>query len=102
MPPPSQLSIATSAVTRLLKEETTYRRELEGQEKRLRQMQEADNDDENRDFNLKQEVSLPTLFTCIPFSKSNLVSSTKRIRDAGWENPLNRGSQCGKKGHQHV
>lgn len=56
MPPPSQLSIATSAVNRLLKEEVTYRNELANQEKRLKQMQEAEDGDENREFNLKQEV----------------------------------------------
>ena len=56
MPPPSQLSIATSAVNRLLKEEVTYRTELANQEKRLTQMEEDKGDDENREFGLKQEV----------------------------------------------
>lgn len=83
MPAPSQLSIATSAVTRLLKEETTYRRELEGQEKRLRHMQEAEDDDENRDFNLKQEVSLPTLstsFSIVPISHIQILDFLRKIK----------------------
>ena len=56
MPSPSQLSIATSAVNRLLKEEVTYRKELAGQEQRLKQMQDTKDDDENREFSLEQEV----------------------------------------------
>ena len=56
MPAPSRLSIATSAVNRLLKEEITYRKELSSQEERLRQMQETNDNDENREFNLNQEV----------------------------------------------
>ena len=57
MPSPSQLSIATSAVNRLLKEEVTYRKELTSQEQRLKKLEDsAANDDENREFNLAQEV----------------------------------------------
>ena len=61
MPSPSQLSIATSAVNRLLKEEVTYRKELADQEQRLKQMQDAKDDDENRDFNIEQGVRTPFL-----------------------------------------
>lgn len=66
MPPPSQLSIATSAVDRLLKEEVTYRQELANQEKRLVQMQDAKDGDENREFNLKQEVIFCYVISLLP------------------------------------
>ena len=57
MPSPSQLSIATSAVNRLLKEEVTYRKELTSQEERLKKLEEsAPDDDENRQFTLDQQV----------------------------------------------
>ena len=65
MAPPSQLSIATASVIRLLKEETSYRTELEGQRKRLQILEAAesgdddDDDDEekgNRAWNIRQEV----------------------------------------------
>lgn len=58
MAPPSQLSIATSSVLRLLKEEASYRTELEGQKKRLQTLETASGDDEegNRAWNIGQEV----------------------------------------------
>ncbi|KAL8692698.1 MAG: hypothetical protein Q9218_002319 [Villophora microphyllina] len=56
MPPPSPLAIASSSVQRLLKEETTYRTELESQEKRLRKLEnDSGEDDGNREFQIKQE-----------------------------------------------
>lgn len=65
MPPPSQLSIATSSVNRLLKEETSYRTELEGQHKRLEALQSQTGDDEegNRAWNIGQQVWQPTHVT---------------------------------------
>ena len=58
MAPPSQLSIATASVIRLLKEETSYRTELEGQRKRLHILQAESGDDEegNRAWNIGQEA----------------------------------------------
>ena len=60
MAPPSQLSIATSSVTRLLKEEVSYRTELEGQQKRLQKLEAGEGDDEegNRAWYIAQEVTL--------------------------------------------
>lgn len=59
MAPPSQLSVATSSVNRLLKEEVSYRRELEGQHKRLKALESETGDDEegNRAWNVGQQVS---------------------------------------------
>ena len=65
MVPPSQLSIAISSITRLLKEESSYRTELAAQQKRLEQLQteagagDAEEGEEkgNQEFRLRQEVS---------------------------------------------
>ena len=79
MPAPSPLSIATSAVNRLLKEESTYRKELAGQEERLRRLEGKDakggggggDEEGNREFSLKQEVSLHFSFPSFPPSSSS-------------------------------
>lgn len=59
MPAPTPLAIVTSSVQRLLKEEATYRTELESQERRLRNLQaETEDEDGNRGFLIGQEVSV--------------------------------------------
>lgn len=57
MAPRSQLEITTSSVTRLVKEEASYHKELQQQYERIKKL-EADTagDDENREYTLKQEV----------------------------------------------
>ena len=54
MPAPSQLAIATSVVTRLVKEEASYHKELDQQKARIAKL-EANNGDE---YELRQEVRL--------------------------------------------
>jgi hypothetical protein len=61
MPPPSPLAIATSSLQRLVKEEASYYKELEKQEARLKKIEESTEEDENREYTLKQEVSLPPI-----------------------------------------
>ncbi|KAF2457627.1 hypothetical protein BDY21DRAFT_371792 [Lineolata rhizophorae] len=55
MPPPSKLSIATSAVQRLVKEEASYHKEVEQQESRILRLEQSGGD-ENAEYELKQEV----------------------------------------------
>ena len=55
MPAPSRLSIATSAVLRLLDEEASYHKELEQQEARIKKLDQGSTD-ENAEFLMKQEV----------------------------------------------
>lgn len=57
MAPRSQLEITTSSVTRLVKEEASYHKELQQQAERIKKL-EADTTggDENREYTLKQEV----------------------------------------------
>lgn len=60
MPAPSQLSIATSALNRLVKEEASYRAEYEDQQARIAKLEAeaATSSDENAEYTLKQEVSM--------------------------------------------
>ena len=71
MAPPSALTIAAQSVQRLVKEETYYHKELEGQEKRISKLQEdiqnqAESLDQNADFVLKQEVRARFLNHLVP------------------------------------
>lgn len=52
---PSQLTIATSSLQRLIKEEASYHKELSQQEARLKKL-ESETGDENREYMIKQEV----------------------------------------------
>jgi hypothetical protein len=61
MPPPSQLSIATSSVQRLVKEEASYHKELEKQQARLQSLEANPDGDENAEYQLKQEVLRPSV-----------------------------------------
>lgn len=59
MPAPSQLSIATSACTRLVKEEASYRKEYTSQQARITKLESESetSTDENAEYTLRQEVS---------------------------------------------
>jgi tubulin-specific chaperone A len=62
MPAPSELSIATKAVQRLVKEEGYHRSELVKQEARVKKLEEdikagGPDLDDNAEYVLKQEVS---------------------------------------------
>ena len=63
MPAPSRLSIATSSVKRLIKEEASYHKELEQQEERIKKLEQS-NGDENAEYQLKQEVNFSMLAFC--------------------------------------
>ncbi|KAK0946982.1 tubulin folding cofactor A [Friedmanniomyces endolithicus] len=54
MAPPSQLSIATSVVNRLVKEEASYHKELEKQQASIAKLEQGGGD-ENAEYVLKQE-----------------------------------------------
>lgn len=62
MPPPTQLAIATSSVSRLLKERASYHNELADQLAEIAKQEESikagggDDDDGNAEFMLKQSV----------------------------------------------
>lgn len=57
MPPPTQLSIATSSLNRLIKEESSYHKELGEQQARIAKLERGEGaDDENAEYQLRQEV----------------------------------------------
>lgn len=56
MPAPSKLSIATSSVKRLVKEEASYHKELSQQQDRIQKLEQRTGD-EDTEYQLKQEVS---------------------------------------------
>ncbi|KAI9803827.1 MAG: hypothetical protein M1825_001707 [Sarcosagium campestre] len=73
MPPPSALSIATSAVQRLVKEERSYHTELEQQNKRLEKLLA---DPEADEYQLRQEVCQD--FTILSL-KRRAIEETKAV-----------------------
>jgi tubulin-specific chaperone A len=77
MPPPSQLSIATSSLQRLIKEEASYHSELEMQQRsierlekekprRAEEVEEEEEESGNHEFLLRQEVSIFSSFSFFP------------------------------------
>lgn len=61
MPPPTQLAIATSSVSRLIKEQASYHKELVDQEAQIVKQEESikagdADEDGNAEFMLKQSV----------------------------------------------
>ncbi|KAL1967847.1 hypothetical protein VTN77DRAFT_2536 [Rasamsonia byssochlamydoides] len=85
-PPKNPLSVATSALVRLVNEEMSYHRELEEQTSRLRKMEAEqkagssnsgdDDDDGNREFLLKQQRKV------IEETKAVFPSLRQKINDA--------------------
>lgn len=58
MPAPSQLAIATSVLNRLVKEESSYHKELEQQKVKIGKLEAGEGaDDENAEYILRQHVS---------------------------------------------
>jgi tubulin-specific chaperone A len=66
MPPPSKLSVATSSVLRLVKEEASYHKEAEQQEARIKKLETSGGDEENAEYTLRQEVSRLDLYRVSP------------------------------------
>lgn len=56
MAPPSKLTISTSSLQRLVKEEASYHKELSQQQARITKLEQP-SEDENAEYQLKQEVS---------------------------------------------
>jgi len=76
MPAPSQLAIATSSVSRLMKEETSYHKELTQQESRITKLLANPGADENAEFQLKQERA------AVEETKAVFPPLRQRINDA--------------------
>ena len=57
MGPPSQLTIATQSLSRLVKEEKSYHQEYEQQQAGITKLEQGGGD-ENAEYQLRQEVSV--------------------------------------------
>ncbi|KAJ5542958.1 hypothetical protein N7461_008961 [Penicillium sp. DV-2018c] len=81
MAPRSQLEIATSSVTRLVKEEASYHKELQQQTERIQKLEaEATNEDENREYTLKQErMSLEETKKVLPTMKQKIQQAVANL-----------------------
>lgn len=62
MPPPTPLAIATGSLQRLVKEEASYHKELVNQEARLEKLLASTEEDENKEYSVKQQVGLNCSF----------------------------------------
>ncbi|APA05437.1 hypothetical protein sscle_01g002070 [Sclerotinia sclerotiorum 1980 UF-70] len=82
MAPPSQLSIATSSVARLVKEEASYHKELISQQARLKKLEEATEEDENREYSLKQErAAIEETKAVFPPLRERLADAILKLED---------------------
>lgn len=66
MPAPSRLQIATSSLERLLKEESSYHKELEQGKARVQRLESEKSTDDNAEYMIRQEVLIT-----IPVSDSH-------------------------------
>ena len=80
MPPPNPLSIATSSLTRLIREEASYHKEQQQQEAAIAKLESQSEDKENegeegnREFSLNQQVRQDILDLFTP-SVTNLSAT---------------------------
>ncbi|KFX95106.1 hypothetical protein O988_05968 [Pseudogymnoascus sp. VKM F-3808] len=82
MAPPSPLAIATSSLQRLVKEEASYYKELEKQEARLKKVEESTEEDENREYTLKQErAAIEETKAVFPTLKTRIEDNLEKLRD---------------------
>jgi len=86
MPAPSQLAIATSSLQRLAKEEASYHKELQVQQKSIEKLEktetvETDEDRGNQEFQLKQErKALEETKAVFPNLHERIARATENLR----------------------
>ncbi|KAK2623941.1 hypothetical protein QTJ16_006575 [Diplocarpon rosae] len=82
MAPPSPLTIATSALQRLVKEEGSYENELKGQETRLKKILATKDEDENAEYKLKQErAAIEETRAVFPPLRERISDALKKLED---------------------
>ncbi|KFY64075.1 hypothetical protein V496_03508 [Pseudogymnoascus sp. VKM F-4515 (FW-2607)] len=82
MAPPSPLAIATSSLQRLVKEEASYYKELEKQEARLKKIEASTEEDENREYTLKQErAAIEETKAVFPTLQVRITDNLEKLRD---------------------
>jgi len=78
MPAPSRLQIATSSLERLLKEESSYHKELEQGQARIQRLETEPSNDENAEYMLRQEVDYPRFHPPTSITTNGLVEKSSR------------------------
>jgi len=87
MPAPSQLAIATSSLQRLAKEESSYHKELQMQQKSIErlekdQTEETEEDRGNHEFQLKQErKAIEETKAVFPGLHDRIASATENLQN---------------------
>ncbi|RMZ81447.1 hypothetical protein DV738_g2175, partial [Chaetothyriales sp. CBS 135597] len=85
---PSQVTIATSALQRLVKEEASYHKELDQQKARIAKLEHGETDDrENLQYQIKQEIvnALDKLETVLDQGETNeeeRLKATEALKQA--------------------
>ncbi|KAF3492295.1 uncharacterized protein GIQ15_01812 [Arthroderma uncinatum] len=80
MAPSTPLSIATGAVQRLVKEEASYQREKEDQERRIEKLSKDTTDDENREYMINQErKALQETEKLLPRLKEKITEAVSKL-----------------------
>jgi tubulin-specific chaperone A len=81
MPAPSRLQIATSSLERLLKEESSYHKELEQGKARVQRLEGEKSTDDNAEYMIRQEVpkSIPVPGRMLTSLQKKAVQETEAV-----------------------
>ncbi|RDI81492.1 hypothetical protein Vi05172_g8666 [Venturia inaequalis] len=81
MAPPSKLTISTSSLQRLVKEEASYHKELTQQQARIAKLEQP-SEDENAEYQLKQEKqALEETKAVLPSMKSKIQTALEKLEE---------------------
>ncbi|TID22185.1 Tubulin binding cofactor A [Venturia nashicola] len=81
MAPPSKLTISTSSLHRLIKEESSYHKELTNQQARIATLEQP-SEDENAEYKLKQEKqALEETRAVLPSMKTKIKEALLKLEE---------------------
>ncbi|KAJ8111888.1 hypothetical protein OPT61_g5630 [Boeremia exigua] len=78
MAPPSKLAVAIGSVTRLVKEEASYHKELVQQEERIKKL-EASEGDSNKEYTLRQEATIQETQNVFPAIRARIEQAIEKL-----------------------
>ncbi|KAF2211208.1 hypothetical protein CERZMDRAFT_106476 [Cercospora zeae-maydis SCOH1-5] len=94
MPRPPQITIYTSALKRLVKEEASYRKEHKSQLERIAKLEASQGDDENAEYILRQErKALEETEAIFPQLKLKITEAKETVEAELAKPAQNRGDQ---------
>ncbi|KAJ4383682.1 tubulin folding cofactor A [Didymella sp. IMI 355093] len=95
MAPPSRLAVATGSVTRLVKEEASYHKELVQQEERIKKL-EASEGDSNKEYTMRQEKqALQETQNVFPALRIKIEQAVEKL-EGELENSKDTGGDAGE------